>query len=45
MANTNTAAFLLEPGGPWVVKEATYYPPGPGQVVVKNGAVALNPSL
>lgn len=31
MSTTNTAAWILEVEGPWVVREATYYPQGPAK--------------
>lgn len=39
----NKAAYLEVAEGPFVVRDAPYEKPGPGEVVVKNGAVALNP--
>ncbi|KAK9364382.1 putative alcohol dehydrogenase [Lipomyces kononenkoae] len=41
---SNTAAFIMAPQArPLVVKEAPYTPPQENQIVVKNGAVAINP--
>ena len=40
---TNHAAYLDKPETAFVVREAPYVHPGPGEIVVKNGAVALNP--
>jgi NADPH:quinone reductase-like Zn-dependent oxidoreductase len=40
---TNFAAWMLAPKQPFQVKEAPYPEPGPHEVVVKNGAVAINP--
>jgi len=40
----NQAAWILEKQGkPLVVKESPYVSPGPDQVTIKNGAVAINP--
>ena len=41
---TNKASWIEEVEGEFVVKEAPYHKPGPNEVVVKNAAVALNPS-
>lgn len=44
MSPTNTAAWLKARNTrPLVVGPAPYTPPGPGQVVVRNHAVAINP--
>ena len=43
MSTRNAAVFLLEAEGPWTLKEAIYYPPEAGQVVIKNGAIAISP--
>lgn len=41
----NKAAWLVSKGErPLVVKEAPYTSPGPNQVTIKNGAVAINPA-
>ena len=41
----NQAAWILEKQGkPLVVKESPYVSPGPDQVTIKNGAVAINPA-
>ncbi|KAL8297334.1 hypothetical protein RB597_006433 [Gaeumannomyces tritici] len=40
----NRGAFLVAAKArPLAVREAPYSPPGPGEVVVKNAAIALNP--
>lgn len=38
------ALFLLEKFGAFVVRSTTIPTPGPGEVLVKNGAIALNPA-
>ena len=44
MSPSNEAAWLVAPCTKLVeVKPAAYTPPGPKQIVVKNGAVAINP--
>lgn len=44
MSPQNQAAWILAKKViPFKVGDAPYTPPGPGQVVVKNGAVAINP--
>ncbi|KAL2842535.1 chaperonin 10-like protein [Aspergillus pseudoustus] len=44
MAPKNQAAWIPAKNvRPFQVKDAPYTPPGPGQVVVKNAAVAINP--
>ncbi|KAI1774982.1 GroES-like protein [Hypoxylon cercidicola] len=44
MPPTNTAAWLpAKSVKPLQIGPAPYTPPGPGQIVVKNGAVAINP--
>lgn len=41
---SNAAAWLTEPKErPFKVQPAPYTPPGPNEVVIKNGAVAINP--
>ena len=42
-AATNHAAFLVEAGKPLEVREASMPVPGPGEIVVRNSAVAINP--
>lgn len=44
MSVTNNASWLAECGGDFVVRQSTYTKPGPDEVVIKNGAVAVNPS-
>ncbi|CAN9310880.1 unnamed protein product [Alternaria sp. RS040] len=40
----NKAAWITSPGAhPFVVKEAPYPSAGPGEVVIKNAAIAINP--
>ncbi|KAF2277069.1 zinc-binding oxidoreductase CipB [Westerdykella ornata] len=39
----NRAAFIYEPNTPFKIEEAPIPQPGPGEVVVKNHAVAVNP--
>ncbi|KAL2131926.1 hypothetical protein VTI74DRAFT_4428 [Chaetomium olivicolor] len=44
MSPSNTAAWLTAKGAkPLEVKPAPYTAPGPGEVVIHNGAVAINP--
>ncbi|KAL2018158.1 hypothetical protein VTK56DRAFT_1234 [Thermocarpiscus australiensis] len=44
MSPSNTAAWLTAKGAkPLEVKPAPYTGPGPGEVVIRNGAVAINP--
>lgn len=43
MSATNEALWLLAPGGPFEVRPATLPTPGPGLVVVRVRAVAVNP--
>lgn len=43
MTITNNASWIEQCEGDFVVKETAYHNPGPGEVVVKNAAVALNP--
>jgi NADPH:quinone reductase-like Zn-dependent oxidoreductase len=45
MSASNTGVWLLEAGGKFVVQEAPLYTPGPNEILVKNKAVAVNPSL
>ncbi|KAK7182438.1 zinc-binding dehydrogenase [Paraphaeosphaeria sporulosa] len=40
---TNSAAWMLGPKQELQVKEAPYPKPGPGEIVVRNRAVAINP--
>ncbi|KAH6724507.1 oxidoreductase [Leptodontidium sp. MPI-SDFR-AT-0119] len=40
---TNTAAWLLTPNTPLIVKPAPFTTPSPTQIVIKNAAVAINP--
>jgi NADPH:quinone reductase-like Zn-dependent oxidoreductase len=41
---SNNAAWLIhEKAKPFTVKEATYTPPSPTEIVIKNHAVAINP--
>ena len=44
MSASNSAVWLLEAGGQFVVKEAPLPTPGPDEVLIKNKAVAINPS-
>lgn len=39
----NTATWILEPHGPFVVREAPYTPSDADQVVIENQAAAINP--
>lgn len=39
----NKAAYLDEPGAPLVVREAPMPKAGPGEIVVRNAAVPINP--
>jgi hypothetical protein len=39
----NKAAWLVAPEGEFVAGDASYSKPGPGEVVIKNAAVAVNP--
>jgi NADPH:quinone reductase-like Zn-dependent oxidoreductase len=39
----NEAAYLDEPGAPLVVREAPFPKAGPGEIVVRNAAIAINP--
>ncbi len=43
MSPVNTAAFLLEKGGKFVLKERPIPTPGPGEVLIRNHAIGLNP--
>jgi NADPH:quinone reductase-like Zn-dependent oxidoreductase len=43
MAPTNQAAWLIEAGTPLKIGEAPMPTAGPGEIVVKNAAVAINP--
>jgi NADPH:quinone reductase-like Zn-dependent oxidoreductase len=43
MAPSNAAAWLRAPATPLSVGPAPYTPPGPQELVIKNGAVAINP--
>jgi NADPH:quinone reductase-like Zn-dependent oxidoreductase len=42
-APTNKAAWLVKAGSPLEVGEAPMPTPGPGEIVVKNAAIAINP--
>lgn len=42
-APKNQAAWLVKAGEPLQVGDAPLPKPGPGELVVKNGAVAINP--
>jgi NADPH:quinone reductase-like Zn-dependent oxidoreductase len=44
MSLTNIATFLPDDEGDFVVKETSYVKPEPGEVVIKNAAMAVNPS-
>ncbi|OCL13249.1 GroES-like protein, partial [Glonium stellatum] len=44
MSPSNTAAWLLVPEGAFTIKESPYVKPGPGEVVVKTAALAINPA-
>jgi NADPH:quinone reductase-like Zn-dependent oxidoreductase len=39
----NRAAWLVAEAAPLEVKEAPYVSPGANQILIKNGAVAINP--
>lgn len=39
----NRTAFIYEPNTPFKIEETAIPQPGPGEVVVKNHAVAINP--
>lgn len=43
MSTENYAAYLLEPNTPLVVRKAPMPTAGPGEVIVKNAAIAINP--
>ncbi|KAF5857875.1 hypothetical protein ETB97_005182 [Aspergillus alliaceus] len=43
MSVSNSASWLLECGGQFTVKEAPLPSPGPGEVLIKNKAIAVNP--
>ncbi|GBE80130.1 putative zinc binding dehydrogenase [Sparassis latifolia] len=43
MSTPNAASYLTAPGGTFTVKDAPYSKPGPGEIVIKNAAVAVNP--
>jgi NADPH:quinone reductase-like Zn-dependent oxidoreductase len=43
MALSNDAAWLRAPATPLEVGPAPYTPPGLQEIVIKNGAVAINP--
>ncbi|KIY48378.1 GroES-like protein, partial [Fistulina hepatica ATCC 64428] len=43
MSTPNKASYLTAPEGNFAVKDASYFKPGPGEVVIKNAAVAVNP--
>ncbi|KAE8132090.1 chaperonin 10-like protein [Aspergillus pseudotamarii] len=43
MSAPNSAVWLLEAGGQFVVKEAPLPTPGPDEILIKNKAVAVNP--
>jgi len=43
MPPQNKAAWLRAPATPLSVGSAPYTPPGPQELVIKNGAVAINP--
>ena len=40
---TNSAAWMTSKAGPLEVKEAPYTPPKDNEIVIKNGAAAINP--
>lgn len=42
MPPSNTAAWLTAPKSPLAVSSAPYTPPGPGQVVIRSRAIAVN---
>jgi NADPH:quinone reductase-like Zn-dependent oxidoreductase len=42
-ASKNQAAYLVKAGTPLEVKDAPMPTAGPGEIVVKNAAVAINP--
>ncbi|KAJ8115589.1 hypothetical protein OPT61_g2797 [Boeremia exigua] len=39
----NKAAYLDQPGAPLVVRDAPFPKAGPGEIVVRNAAIAINP--
>lgn len=39
----NKAAYLDKPGAPLVVRDARFPKAGPGEIVVRNAAIAINP--
>lgn len=39
----NKAAFLDKPGAPLVVRDAPFPKAGPGEIVIRNAAIAINP--
>lgn len=39
----NRAAYLLEPNTPLEIRDAPMPIPGPGEIVIKNAAIAINP--
>ncbi|KAF1928843.1 uncharacterized protein M421DRAFT_390668 [Didymella exigua CBS 183.55] len=39
----NRTAYLDEPGAPLVVRDAPFPEPGPGEIEVRNAAIAINP--
>ena len=44
MSTRNNAAYLVATDArPFTVKDAGYTKPGEGEVVIKNGAAAINP--
>ncbi|KAL6306662.1 putative zinc binding dehydrogenase [Sparassis latifolia] len=43
MSTPNIASYLTAPEGTFAVKDASYSKPGPGEIVIKNAAVAVNP--
>jgi NADPH:quinone reductase-like Zn-dependent oxidoreductase len=40
---SNKAGFLIAKGTPLKIRPSTYTPPGENQIIVKNGAIAINP--
>ena len=39
----NKAAYLDKPGAPLVIRDAPFSKAGPGEIVVRNASIAINP--
>lgn len=39
----NKAAFLDKPGAPLIVRDALFPKAGPGEIVIRNATIAINP--